>query len=81
MNTLNIEHVRFPEAIQSPYLTCKYLERLGISLDNITLGNVHKCIEKAVDDNQLPITQVITENHSINNQQVQNLVEGYLIGV
>lgn len=72
MNTLNIEYVRFPEAIQSPYMTCKYLERKGIPLDEVTLGNVHEVIEEAVDDNQLPITQVIIE---------RNLVEGYLIGV
>ena len=52
MNTLNIEYVRFPEAIQSPYMTCKYLERKGIPLDEVTLGNVHKVIEEAVDELQ-----------------------------
>ena len=82
MNVLNIEDVRFPEAIQSPYITCKYLERKGIQLDNVTLGNVHDVIEDAVDDNQLPITQVIIErNFTINNEQAPDLIEGYLIGV
>lgn len=82
MNTLNIEYVRFPEAIQSPYMTCKYLERKGIPLDEVTLGNVHKVIEEAVNENHLPITQVIIErNYLINNEQAPDLVEGYLIGV
>ncbi len=71
MKTITIEDVRFPEAIQDAYLTCKYLERQGIPLDSVTLGNVHDSIEEAVDDHQLPITQVVIENN----------IEGYLIGV
>ena len=48
----------------------------------MTLGNVHEVIEEAVDENHLPITQVIIErNHLINNEQAPDLVEGYLIGV
>ena len=40
----------------------------------VTLGNVHDSIEEAVDDNQLPITQVIKETaHSA-------VIEGYIIG-
>lgn len=70
MKTINLEDVRFPEAIQDAYLTCKYLERQGIPLDSVTLGNVHDSIEEAVDDHQLPITQVIIESD----------IEGYLIG-
>jgi hypothetical protein len=40
----------------------------------VTLGNVHEIIEEAVDDNQLPITQVISEAPS-------PIIEGYLLGV
>ena len=71
MKILNIEDVT-PGSIQCPYMTCKYLERKGIPLDEVTLGNVHEVIEKAVDENQLPIIQV---------KQAPDLVEGYLIGV
>ena len=71
MKTIDIEDVCFPEAINDAYLTCKYIERQGISLDSVTLGNVHDSIEEAVDDHQLPITQVIT---------VPDTIEGYIIG-
>jgi len=82
MKTLNIEDVQFPGMIQDAYMTCKYLERKGISLDEVNLGNVHDCIEEAVEDNQLPITQVIIErNFTINNEQAPDIIEGYLIGV
>lgn len=82
MRVLNIEDVRFPEAIIDTYLTCKYIERQGIPLDTVTLGNVHDCIEDAVDDNQLPVTQVIIENnYLLGNQPAQDTIQGYLIGV
>lgn len=82
MKTLNIEDVNSPESILDAYTTCKWMERKGIPLDTITLGNVHDAIEEAVDDNQLPITQVIIErNFLINNEQAPDLIEGYLIGV
>jgi len=82
MKVMNIEDIQCPEAIHDAYLTCKYLERKGIPLDTITLGNVHDAIEEAVDDHQLPITQVIIErNYLINNEQAPDLIEGYLIGV
>ena len=71
MNSLDIEDVRFPEMIQDPYMTCKFLERKGISIDTVTLGNVHDCIEEATDDHQLPITQVVKADN----------IEGYIIGV
>lgn len=71
MKCLKLKDVRFPETIQSPYMACKYLERNGIPLDNVNLGNYHKIIEEAVDNNQLPVTQVINEEN----------IEGYLIGV
>jgi len=70
MKTIDIEDIEFPESINDAYLTCKYLERQGVSLEDVTLGNVHDIIEEIVDDHQLPVTQVI-ENNSI---------EGYLIG-
>ena len=70
MKTIDIEDIEFPESISDAYLTCKYLERQGVSLEDVTLGNVHDLIEEIVDDHQLPVTQVI-ENNSI---------EGYLIG-
>ena len=71
MKTLHIEDVQYPGMIQDAYMTCKYLERQGIPLDTVTLGNVHDSIEEAVDGHQLPITQVIT---------VPNTIEGYIIG-
>ena len=81
MKVLSIEDVNSIESIQSPYMTCKYIERQGIPLDTVTLGNVHDSIEEAVDDNQLPITQVIIErNFTINNEQAPDIIEGYIIG-
>ena len=71
MKSMNLEDVRFPEMIQDPYMTCKFIERKGIAIDEVTLGNVHDCIEEAVDDHQLPITQVCQ----------QDTIEGYIIGV
>ena len=79
MKVIDIEDVRFPESIQSAYMTCKYLERQGIGLDEVTLGNVHDIIEEAVDDHQLPITQVI-ENRYFTGNESSDTIEGYLIG-
>lgn len=82
MKTINIEDVRFPESIQDSYMTCKYLERKGIPLDEVTLGNVHDSIEEAVDDYNLPITQVIIErDYLIGENPAPDIIEGYLIGV
>lgn len=78
MKVIDIEDVRFPESIQSAYMTCKYLERKGIGLDAVTLGNVHDIIEEVVDDNQLPITQVIETRYPASNEPADT-IEGYLI--
>lgn len=69
MNRKNIEYVN-QESIIDPYLCCKYLERRGIPIDEVTLGNVHDVIEEMVDDNHLPVTQVT----------IENAIEGYIIG-
>jgi len=70
MKTLSLEDVQFTEAINDTYSTCKYIERQGISLEDITLGNAHDMIEEIADDYQLPITQILQGN----------VIEGYLIG-
>lgn len=70
MKTLNIEDVGF-EVITDTYRTCKYIERQGIEIDTVTLGNAHDIIEEIVDDHQLPITQILNPD---------NIVEGYVIG-
>lgn len=70
MKSLDIADVSF-ETIHDTYNTCKYLERQGISLEEVTLGNAHDVIEEIVDDHQLPITQIINPD---------NIIEGYIIG-
>lgn len=70
MKTISVEDVRY-EAISDTYSTCKFIERQGISLEEVTLGNAHDVIEEITDDHQLPITQIINPD---------NLVEGYIIG-
>lgn len=70
MKTIYLEDMGY-ETLTDTYSCCKYIERQGISLEDVTLGNVHDAIEEMVDDHYLPITQVINSN---------NLVEGYLIG-
>jgi len=70
MRCINIEDIGF-ETVIDTYSCCKYLERQGISLEEVTLGNAHDVIEEAVDDNYLPVTQVITTG---------NVIEGYIIG-
>ena len=81
MKTLNIEDVPFPGMIQDAYMTCKYLERKGIPLDTVTLGNCHDAIEEAVDNHQLPVTQVIIEGAYPTSNGIFTWVsiEGYLI--
>lgn len=69
MIIISLEDVEFPEIIQDAYRTCKYLERKGVSLEAVTLGNVHDAIEEAIDDNQLHISQVVNDRS----------IEGYLI--
>ena len=69
MKTITLDDVRY-ESILDSYSTCKYIERQGISLEDVTLGNVHDCIEEMVDDHKLPITQILNDN----------MIEGYIIG-
>ena len=70
MKTINLEDIGHG-TITDTYSTCKYIERQGISLETVTLGNAHDVIEEITDDYQLPIAQIINPD---------NLVEGYLIG-
>lgn len=67
MDIADITH----EVLSDAYITCKYIERQGISLESVTLGNAHDIIEEIVDDHQLPITQILNPD---------NIVEGYVIG-
>lgn len=69
MKTIATEDIGF-KTITDAYDTCKYIERQGISLEDVTIGNAHDIIEELVDDHWLPITQVI--NHD-------NMIEGYII--
>jgi len=71
MRTIDLSDLRH-EPINDTYSTCKYIERQGISLESVTLGNAHDVIEEITDDYQLPIIQIINHN---------NLIEGYVIGV
>ena len=68
MRTIDVEDVRY-ESITDAYDTCKWIERKGISLEDITLGNVHDEIEEIVDDHCLAISQVLNGNS----------IEGYII--
>lgn len=70
MKTLTIDEVN-PKNITDTYDTCKYLERQGISLEAVTIGNAHQIIEEIVDEFRLPVTQIINPD---------NVVEGYHIG-
>ena len=70
MKTISINDLQH-ETITDTYSTCKYIERKGISLEEITLGNAHDMIEEVVDDHQLPIIQIINPD---------NQIEGYIIG-
>lgn len=70
MRTVDVEDVNH-EAISDTYSTCKYIERQGIEITDVTLGNAHDVIEEITDDYQLPITQIINPD---------NIIEGYIIG-
>jgi len=70
MRCVNIEDIGFG-VITDTYRTCKYIERQGISLEDVTLGNAHDVIEEIVDDHNLPITQIINDS---------DIIEGYIIG-
>jgi len=70
MRIISVEDIAF-ETVTDTYSTCKYIERQGISLEDVTLGNAHDMIEEVVDDHQLPITQIINPD---------NQIEGYIIG-
>lgn len=82
MKTICLEDVNTHDSVFDAYSTCKYLERQGIELDEITLGNVHDEIEEAVDNHNLPITQVIYEqSYPTSNGIYSNVsIEGYIIG-
>lgn len=69
MKTILLEDIGY-ESLTDSYNTCKYIERQGISLEEVTLGNVHDIIEELTDDHWLPITQVIN---------LDNMIEGYII--
>lgn len=70
MKTIDIEDVGF-QTVADTYSTCKWIERQGISIGNVTLGNAHDVIEEIVDNCWLPIVQVINPD---------NIIEGYIIG-
>lgn len=70
MRCVNIEDIGF-EVITDTYSTCKFIERQGISLEEVTLGNAHDVIEELVDGHNLPITQIINDS---------DIIEGYIIG-
>ena len=70
MRTIGLDDVGY-EAIADTYTCCKYIERQGIEITDVTLGNAHDVIEEITDDYQLPITQIINPD---------NIIEGYLIG-
>lgn len=70
MKTLSVEDLAF-ETVTDTYSTCKWIERQGISIEEITQGNAHDVIEEIVDDHCLPISQIINPD---------NQIEGYLIG-
>lgn len=69
MRTVSTEDIRFESVVDS-YLTCKWIERQGVSTAEVTLGNVHDEIEEMADEHGLPIVQVINPD---------NQVEGYII--
>lgn len=69
MRTVSVEELSITDTVCDAYSTCKFIERQGISLEEFNLGNVHDEIEDAVDDNELPVTQVIDSNQ----------IQGYLI--
>jgi hypothetical protein len=69
MKTIDIEDLQY-ETVSDAYSTCKYIERQGISLEEVTLGNAHDIIEELVDDHQLPVTQILNKTS----------IEGYIIG-
>ena len=70
MRCIDVEDVGF-ETVVDTYSCCKYIERQGISLEEVTLGNAHDVIEELVDDHHLPIVQIVNPD---------NMVEGYIIG-
>ena len=70
MRTIDLADVNH-ESINDTYSTCKYIERQGISLEEVTLGNAHDEIEEATDDLCLPIIQVLNP---------EGIIEGYIIG-
>ena len=82
MKTICLEDVNTHDLVFDAYSTCKFLERQGIQIDEVTLGNVHDEIEEAVDNNNLPITQVVYEQSYPTNNGIHSWtsIEGYIIG-
>ena len=82
MKTIDIQDITH-ESISDVYTTCEYIERKGIPIDEFTLGNCHEAIEEAVDDNQLPITQVLLEESYPTDNGIRSWtsIEGYIIEV
>ena len=81
MKTICLEDVNTHDLVFDAYSTCKFLERQGIQIDEVTLGNVHDEIEEAVDNHNLPITQLVYEQSYPTNNGIQSwtTIEGYSI--
>lgn len=82
MKTIDINDINPHDSLVDAYSTCKFLERQGIELDEVTLGNVHDEIEEAVNNHNLPITQVIYEQSYPTDNGIHSWtsIEGYIIG-
>ncbi|MBQ6512237.1 hypothetical protein [Methanobrevibacter sp.] len=82
MKCIDIRDIQPHDSISDVYTTSKFIERKGIPIDEFTLGNCHEAIEEAVDDHQLPITQVVMEEAYPTDNGIQSwtTIEGYIIG-
>ena len=81
MKIIHLEDINIHDSLSDTYSTCKFIERQGIPIDEFTLGNCHDAIEEAVDDYNLPITQVVYEQSYPTNNGIQSwtTIEGYII--
>lgn len=82
MKIICLEDINIHDSVSDAYSTCKFIERQGIPIDEFTLGNCHDAIEEAVDDHDLPITQVIYEQSYPTSNGIHSCtsIEGYIIG-
>ena len=82
MKCIDIQDINPYDSIVDAYTACKFIERKGVQLDEVTLGNCHDAIEEAVDNNDLPVTQVIFEQSYPTDNGIHSWtsIEGYLIG-